>query len=549
VVVNFNGSQYLKGCLSAIEAQGEASVILVDNGSKDDSKAVIEKQFPSLRLIENAENVGFAGAANQGAEAARSRYVAFVNTDVVLSSGWLSTILSVFAGENGVACVGSRLLSKDGDKIDFDGGTVNFYGFGQQVRFGSPLDPETEKTLKPLEETSFACAGAMVVDREAFLRVGGFDESFFAYFEDVDLGYRFWLSGLRVLIAREAVGYHVHHGTSAEFLSDAAMAFLAEKNALTFVLKNFEEKNLSRLLPASLFMNAARLVPRAKDALPPENAIYDAAKSDVREMLDVLNALGESISLPSSALSGSLATLYVASSLGSILAKRSECQALRRRGDDEILNRFPGFFFPSFFSSSYFDVERTLVQSLGLSKVLGEERPGPLVDEQMKSLQARLYEELDRLRFARVADQKHAQGLEATLKDRSAEVARLHEALAERQKETADAISAATAKDADIAARDEVLAEKEVVIREALASISEKDELVRRVEELAESRKEEVMAHQKHIQALRQDLERVRAQGEHLKGRLKRIESSLAFRMYLSLKKLARLLRLSGRGE
>jgi len=78
VVVNFNGSQYLKGCLSAIEAQGEASVILVDNGSKDDSKAVIEKQFPSLRLIENAENVGFAGAANQGAEAARSRYVAFV---------------------------------------------------------------------------------------------------------------------------------------------------------------------------------------------------------------------------------------------------------------------------------------------------------------------------------------------------------------------------------------------------------------------------------------------------------------------------------------
>jgi len=566
VVVNFNGSRYLEGCLSAIEAQGEISVIVVDNGSTDDSKAVIKDHSPDVRLIENTENLGFAGAANQGAEAAQSPYVAFVNTDVMLSSGWLKTILSVFAGENDVACVGSRLLSKDGDKIDFDGGTINFCGFGQQVRFGSPLDPEAEKALKPIEETSFACAGAMVVDREAFLRVGGFDESFFAYFEDVDLGYRFWLSGYRVLIAREAVGYHVHHGTSAEFLSDASMAFLAEKNALTFVLKNFEEKNLSRLLPASLFMNAARLVPRAKDALPPENVLYDAARSDVREMLDLLNALGDDVSLPSSALSGSLATLYVASNLNSILAKRLECQKLRQRGDDEILNRFPGFFFPSFFNSSYFEVERTLLESLGLSKVLGEESPGPLVDEQMKSLQARLYEELDRLHVARAADQEHTQGLEATLKDRAAEVARLHEALAERQKETADAVAAARAKEdvirdalASIAERDEELrnasaavGERDERLERADAAMSEKDELVMRFEELAESRKEEVIALQKQIkehQALQQELERVRAQAEHLKARLVRIESSFAYRIYTALKKVARLLRLSGRGE
>ena len=609
VVVNFNGSRYLKGCLTAIEAQGEAGIIVVDNGSEDDSKAIIEERFPHVRLIENAENVGFAGGANHGAEAAQSRYVAFVNTDVMLSPGWLKTIRSVFAEEDDVACVGSRLLNKDGDKIDFDGGTINFYGFGQQIRFGSPLDPEAvgaplaapwmhirphpevDKALEPLQETSFACGGAMVVDREAFLRVAGFDESFFAYFEDVDLGYRFWLSGYRVLITREAIGYHEHHGTAAKFLSDAAMAFLAEKNALTFVLKNFEEKNLSRLLPASLFMNAARLVPRAKDALPPENALYDAAKSDVRDMLDVLNALGDDVSLPSSALSGPIATLHVASNLPSILVKRSECQKLRRRGDDEILNRFPGFFFPSFFNSRYFEVEKTLTQSLGLSKVLGEDSPGPLVDEQMHSLQARLYEELDRLHFARTADQKHILGLEAALKDRSAEVARLHEALGERQKESANAIAAATAKDAEIAARDRVLAEKERVIRDALASIakrdeelrsasaairerderlvsaaasiSEKDELVRRFEELAESRKEDAVALQKQVtehqeslgrlqgehQALRQELERVRAEGEQLKARLKRIESSLAYRIYIRLKKMARLLRLSGRGE
>ncbi|MBN2209130.1 MAG: glycosyltransferase [Candidatus Coatesbacteria bacterium] len=551
VVVNFNGSQYLEGCLSAIASQGsEAHIIVVDNGSADDSKAIIEQQFPRVRLIENAENVGFAGAANQGAQAANSRYLAFVNTDVVLSPGWLKAILSVFADSDDAACVGSRLLNKDGDKLDFDGGTVNFYGFGQQVRFGSPLDPEgvgallaapwihnrphpgADEALKPVEETSFACAGAMVVDREVFLRVRGFDESFFAYFEDVDLGYRLWLSGCRVLITREAVGYHVHHGTAAEFLSDAALTFLAEKNALALVIKNFEEKNLARLLPASLFMTAARLVPRAKDALPSENAVYDAAKSGVRDMLDVLNALGDEVSLPTSALSGPLATLHVAANLDCILAKRAECQKLRKRGDDEILNRFPGFFFPSFFNSRYFDVEKTLVQSLGLSKVLGEEHPGPLVEAQMKSLQARLYEELDRLGIARTADQKHIQGLEATLEDRSAEVRRLQDALAERQKEVTDAIAAAQAKEDIVRDASAAIEERDERLGRAEASISEKDELVKRFEELAESRKEELIALQKQVEEL-----------------LKRIESSFGYRTYIGLKKLASLLSPSGRGD
>ncbi len=179
----------------------------------------------------------------------------------------------------------------------------------------------------------------------------------------------------------------------------------------------------------------------------------------------------------------------------------------------------------------------------------GEDAPGPLVNEQMHSLQARLYEELDRLRFARTADQKHTLGLEA--------------ALAERRKEVADAIAAANAKDAEIAARDEVLAEKEVVIREALASISGKDELVRRFEEIAESRKEELVTLQKQVgehqasqarlqsehQSLLQELERRRTQEEYLKARIERIERSLAYRIYIRLKKVASLLCLSRRGE
>ena len=286
VVINFNGSRYLCDCLTALQSQGDADVIVVDNGSTDDSTALIRRDFPDAELIENAENVGFARAANQGAELAGSRFAAFVNTDVVLAPGWLLAILPLFGANKDVACVGSRLLSKDGAKIDFDGGTVNFYGFGQQVRFGSPLDATADKDLEPTEETAFACGGAMVVDREAFLHNGGFDESFFAYFEDVDLGYRFWLSGYRVLLTRETVGYHVHHGTAAGFLSDAAMAFLAERNALAFVLKNLQKENLGRVLPASLFMNPARLVLRAHDALSPMCAVFDAPDAGISDVLE-----------------------------------------------------------------------------------------------------------------------------------------------------------------------------------------------------------------------------------------------------------------------
>jgi len=588
VVINFNGSRYLHDCLMAIQSQGDADVIVVDNGSKDDSVALIKSEFPAAKLIENAQNAGFARAANQGAEAAESRFVAFVNTDVVLAPGWLLAILPLFGSEKDVACVGSRLLSKDGAKIDFDGGTVNFYGFGQQVRFGSPLNAEADKDLELTEETAFACGGAMVVDRQAFLHVGGFDESFFAYFEDVDLGYRFWLSGYCVLLTRKTVGYHVHHGTAARFLSDAAMAFLAEKNALTFVLKNLQEQNLGRVLSASLFMNPARLVLRAQDALLRKNALFDAAKGKISDVLDVLNSLGGEVCVPSSALAGPLAVLNVASHLKEILKSRADCQGLRRRGDDEILNRFPGFFFPSFFNSRYFAVEKTLVESFGLGKVLGEERPGPLVNEQMRSVQERFCEELDRLHLARAADRKHIQGLEGALKDRSEEIARLDEELAKLKKQPADAIAAALVKDADIKERDRVLAEKEDVISDALqsiadrdamleraeASITEKDGLVRRFETLAEARKDDIIAHQERISELQETMAAL--QGEHadaialmqseledlrdslgevegergrLRAQLDKIEASFGFRSYRGLKRLARLLHISSSDE
>ncbi|MBN1594049.1 MAG: glycosyltransferase [Candidatus Coatesbacteria bacterium] len=598
VIVNLNGSRYLGSCIPAIEAQGDSEIILVDNGSSDDSMTIAEREFPSASIIENKENLGFAEAANQGLRASTTRYVAFVNTDVRLAPDWLSKILAVFASHDDVACVGGRLLNRDGNKYDFDGGTLNFYGFGQQVRFGSPLRAGAEDDAAPIEESLFVCGGAMVVDREALLRIGGFDDTFFAYFEDVDLGYRLWASGYRAMLTREAIGYHDHHGTSSRTLSSAAMDFLAEKNSLTLLLKNLEETNLARMLPASLIMNAARVVPRAKDALPPESEIYAATGPSAKQMLDLLNGLGDEISIPSNSLAGALAVIHVAANLNDIMIRRLECQSLRKRSDEEILSRFPGFFYPSFFSSHYFDIEKTLIRSFALDKVLGEDNEGRIFEKQMSALGGRLHEEIDRLLVSKADDSKHISGLEAALTDRQKELSEafaaldakdleireLDRVLGEKDRTIADALAAVKAKDSDIAERDRVLAEKEAIIRDAMASIAnhendlsdalkaikerdehlgralesmaEKDALVQRFEELSEQRKSDVIELQKEIeglqnevQNLRQELNRRSLELNHLKNRIERIENSSAYRMYSLLKKLGKILPFSRRSE
>jgi GT2 family glycosyltransferase len=99
----------------------------------------------------------------------------------------------------------------------------------------------------------FACGGAMLIRRDLFLEVGGFDPDYFAYFEDVDLGWRLWLLGHRVVYAPRAVVYHRHHG-SWQTVNDAKKWLLAERNTLYTIVKNYEDDHLARILPAALLL-------------------------------------------------------------------------------------------------------------------------------------------------------------------------------------------------------------------------------------------------------------------------------------------------------
>ena len=573
VVVNYNGGSLVRDCLSSIRRQeSKVRIVVIDNGSEDDSAGIVADEFPEAELMKNEENVGFAAAANQGARAAPTRYVAFINTDVTLSPGWLSKMQRAFSRGRDVACVASRILDREGKRIDFDGGRITFYGFGQQDGYGLPVDARDVKEGEALAETVFGCAAAMMVDREAFLQVGGFDESFFAYFEDVDLGYRFWLSGYRVLIARDAVAYHVHHGTSARFLSDASLAFLAEKNALEMILKDFEEATLARVLPTSLLMVAPRFAERLGSGFWGESGDYQAASASVRGVLSAIGHLGAQAAIETCALAGPLAMLYVACNIKEILGKREQVQRMRRRSDSELFGKFPGFLLPCFLGERYESIQNALAEVFGLQSIFGKHRERTAVEQELRLLLDRLHNHVRRLEDSKESDRRHIDGLESALADRSEELQRVRRDFGERldaaMEELGQALKALQAKQEQLGERDRVLAEKEKVINDAFAAIAErdarlaqaqeslgeKDELVSKFERLAESRKEEVVklkesvaALKSSMEALKIELEQTRRVSNELEARLERIERSWAFRLYKSVKALLAPLKRPGR--
>jgi hypothetical protein len=125
-----------------------------------------------------------------------------------------------------------------------------FNGHAFQRHFGEDVKAVG---VQEAAETLFACGGAMLIRRDIFLGAGGFDDDYFAYFEDVDLGWRLWLMGHKVIFVPHAVAYHHHFGTTRKF-AESKHLFLCERNALFNIYKNYSGENLARILPAALML-------------------------------------------------------------------------------------------------------------------------------------------------------------------------------------------------------------------------------------------------------------------------------------------------------
>jgi GT2 family glycosyltransferase len=221
VVVVYESGPTLADCLAALRAQtyGDYEVILVDNASSDRTAQAAARADPAIRLIENAHNLGFAAAVNQGAKAAQGRWLALLNPDAFAEPDWLERLVAATEANPGVGSFTSRqLMAEDPTKLDGLGDVMALAGYPFRGGYTHP----NPGVLEPGWVFS-ACGGAMLIARELFLRLGGFDERLFCYCEDVDLGYRLRLIGEPTLLVPDAIVRHVGSASSGGRRSDFAV--------------------------------------------------------------------------------------------------------------------------------------------------------------------------------------------------------------------------------------------------------------------------------------------------------------------------------------
>lgn len=220
---------------------------MVDNGSDDGSRELLRDRYPWVRVIENDENLGYARANNQAAAASSAKYVAFLNNDARVDRRWLTELVAALDSRSSVAAAGSLVLSWNGRRIDFATSAMSPFGEGIQVGFRRPV----REAPKDPQARLFVNGAGMLVRRNVFIDVGGFDERYFAYYEDVDLGWRLWVLGWEVMLIPSSRVYH-RHNASKKKLDPGKLAVLFARNALMSVVKNYDDDNLQRVLPIAL---------------------------------------------------------------------------------------------------------------------------------------------------------------------------------------------------------------------------------------------------------------------------------------------------------
>jgi GT2 family glycosyltransferase/glycosyltransferase involved in cell wall biosynthesis len=233
-------------------------IVVVDNASGDDSVERLRQDASDIVLVESAENLGFAGGCNLGVQAASGDIVAFLNNDAKPDANWIRAAVEAMTRSATVGAVACRVLDWDGKTIDYAGAGMTWYGMGYRPLSSHPQNRKKEAGAGPV---LFGTGSGMFVKRSVFDELGGFDEDFFMFFEDVDFGWRLNLLGYEFWYEPESLVFHKHH-QSMKNVGAYREEFLLERNALMCLYKNLGEKKLQDVLPAAMLMSARRAVTR-----------------------------------------------------------------------------------------------------------------------------------------------------------------------------------------------------------------------------------------------------------------------------------------------
>jgi len=257
IIPNLNGSVLLKDCLTSLLQSINKTpsiifeVILVDNASTDNSIDVFSELTTNLHtsIILNPKNYGFAKAVNIGITKAKYDYVIVCNNDIKFDSNWFEEITKAITKKPKYTSYFGLVLNKDGSLIESTG--LKYFWRGKAKNIGNKL-PYNSKTIAKLKIENCkliygASASLVVYKKDIIQKIGGFDENFFAYEEDVDLAFRLNKFGYKTLFIPKAISYHLGGATSSKMGNFRAK--MDAKNWILLIAKNYSFKQLFKYFP------------------------------------------------------------------------------------------------------------------------------------------------------------------------------------------------------------------------------------------------------------------------------------------------------------
>ncbi|MBU4589978.1 MAG: glycosyltransferase family 2 protein [Candidatus Omnitrophica bacterium] len=247
IIVNWNGERYLERCLTSVKKQTyqEIELIVVDNGSSDDSVEFIKRNYPEIQIIKNKRNLGFAEGNNIGIKASRGKYIATLNNDTIAAPDWIESLVNVAEKRKDIAMFASKILSHNYWNLMESAGMLIYPDGIARCRGYLKVD---RGQYDKVEEILLPSACAALYRKDAVFAAGLFDKDYFAYCEDTDLGLRIRMLGLGCLYVPDARVYHHYSGTSKDI--SLFKVYLIERNRLWMIIKTFP---LSQLILSPVY--------------------------------------------------------------------------------------------------------------------------------------------------------------------------------------------------------------------------------------------------------------------------------------------------------
>lgn len=315
IIVNWNGKEFLPDCLNSLRQQScdDFEAIVVDNGSRDGSIELLQDFYPWVRLVSLADNTGFAGGNNAGLAVAQGKYIVTLNNDTRVDRFWLSELIAPVEENPEIGMVASRICNWDEpDQIDSLGVAICHDGMSRGSRRRRSY---SELSVGRFEDILLPSACAALYCRKMIDEIGFFDDDFFAYCEDTDLGLRGRVAGWGAVLARDAIVFHRYSRSGGEF--SPFKLYLVERNHFWVALKSFPVA----MLIALPFWTVVRYLVQARLVLGGQGAGAQFRSSSTSSLVKAL-------------LNGVFDALY---SLPRLFGKRRSVMATRGLTDREML--------------------------------------------------------------------------------------------------------------------------------------------------------------------------------------------------------------------